>query len=58
MGGWTYGLLEEFPALIPSLIGCALALVAVVLFLVVHPAFSKPEPKVRRQEELREELRS
>ncbi|CAK9064924.1 Protein ZINC INDUCED FACILITATOR-LIKE 1 (Protein ZIF-LIKE 1) [Durusdinium trenchii] len=54
VGGWTYGLLEEFPALIPSLIGCALALVAVVLFLVVHPAFSKPEPKVRRQEQVKE----
>ena len=43
VGGWTYGIVEEFPALLPSLVGCALGLIALVLFLAVHKAFSKSE---------------
>lgn len=45
VGGWTYGVVEEFPALLPSLIGCGLGIMALVLFLFVHKAFNKEEPK-------------
>ncbi|CAE7246745.1 ZIFL1 [Symbiodinium sp. CCMP2592] len=44
IGGWTYGLVEEFPALLPSLVGCALSILALVLFSGVHQAFSQEQP--------------
>lgn len=49
VGGWTYGVVKEFPALLPSLIGCALGFAALLLFIFVHKAFSNSkeseEPK-------------
>jgi len=43
VGGWTYGIVEDFPALLPSLVGCALGVIALVLFMVVHRAFAKSD---------------
>ena len=43
VGGWTYGVVKEFPALLPSLIGCALGFAALLLFIFVHKAFSNSE---------------
>ena len=43
VGGWTYGIVEDFPALLPSLVGCALGVIALVLFMVVHKAFARSD---------------
>eukprot|EP00438_Fugacium_kawagutii_P001554 Skav232570 [mRNA] locus=scaffold1594:201548:202882:+ [translate_table: standard] len=41
VGGWTYGIVEDFPALLPSLIGCSLTMLALVLLVLVRKAFSQ-----------------
>ena len=41
-GGWTYGIIEEFPAMMPHLIGCALSFFALTLLFVSRMAFSQP----------------
>eukprot|EP00438_Fugacium_kawagutii_P018274 Skav222985 [mRNA] locus=scaffold1827:160037:161425:- [translate_table: standard] len=45
VGGWTYGIVEEFPALLPSLIGCSLSMLALILLVSVRKAFSQPTVK-------------
>eukprot|EP00913_Durusdinium_trenchii_P019405 g18243.t1 len=39
IGGWTYGWVPSFPAVLPSTIGCVLTVVALALFARVHRAF-------------------
>ena len=50
VGGWTYGLVEDFPALLPSLVGCALSILALVLFSGVHQTFSQEHPVEEKAE--------
>ncbi|CAE7412838.1 ZIFL2 [Symbiodinium natans] len=47
VGGWTYGAFEEFPALLPSLIGCGLSILASVLLLAVRKTFAQEERTVK-----------
>ena len=43
VGGWTCGIVEEYPALLPSLVGCGVCIVAAALVLVVRKVFSEEE---------------
>ncbi|CAE7360649.1 ZIFL2 [Symbiodinium natans] len=43
IGGWTYNFLPTLPALIPSLIGCMMALASLALFSRVHHGIRKPQ---------------
>ena len=54
VGGWTYGIVEQFPALLPSLIGCALGIMALILFIFVHKAFKGPEEEPKEVEKPKE----
>eukprot|EP00435_Cladocopium_sp_Y103_P023248 s1346_g5.t1 len=36
ISGWTYGLVPNFPALVPSLLGSCLAFLAICLFCLLH----------------------
>jgi len=55
LGGWTYGWVPKYPAIVPSSIGCVLTVATFVLFCRVHGAFgaspvdgeeNAPSPKV------------
>lgn len=53
IGGWTYGLVPGYPAMLPSSIGCILAIATIAVFLRVRRAFELVEeeeatPKLRR----------
>ena len=39
-GGWTYGAVEDFPALMPNVTGCALSILALVLLFAIRMNFS------------------
>lgn len=39
IGGWTYGLVPGYPAMLPSSIGCILAVATIAVFLRVRGAF-------------------
>lgn len=41
VGGWTYGIVEQFPALFPSLVGCGLWIVASALLITFARFFHK-----------------
>ena len=52
VGGWTYGAVRSFPALVPSAIGCGLVLLALALFANVEatePQAVDTSPKVRKR---------
>eukprot|EP00435_Cladocopium_sp_Y103_P033880 s2542_g8.t1 len=49
VGGWTYGIVEKFPALLPSLIGCGLCILASALLFMVRKAVSQEEPPVKEK---------
>ena len=47
IGGWTYGTFEELPALLPSLVGCGLSILASVLLFAVRKTFAQEELAVK-----------